>query len=216
MNASTVGIIFDNQHGHEGGLLLPARMDMRLNRKEFLALVGRGTAASMAAASVDAAMPADGTNRRSREGEERSARKRHQRDDRRRPAIHRNIEPAGDAARTSSPQGKRCLIDNVGVLLAGSTAEGSHILRRYAQKVERREGSDGASVASRSSCRRRTRRWRNAGARHALDYDDTQLSTTPDRTFGLLTHPTHAGAVGGAGGRRDGATRRARRFSRRT
>src|SRR5438876_451921 len=24
----------------------------------------------------------------------------------------------------------------------------------------------------------------------ALDYDDTQLSTTPDRTFGLLTHPS--------------------------
>src|SRR3989442_14603196 len=23
-----------------------------------------------------------------------------------------------------------------------------------------------------------------------MDYDDTQLSTTPDRTFGLLTHPT--------------------------
>ena len=25
---------------------------------------------------------------------------------------------------------------------------------------------------------------------HALDFDDTQLSTTPDRIFGLLTHPT--------------------------
>ena len=23
-----------------------------------------------------------------------------------------------------------------------------------------------------------------------MDYDDTQLSTTPDRVFGLLTHPT--------------------------
>ena len=23
-----------------------------------------------------------------------------------------------------------------------------------------------------------------------MDYDDTQLSTTPDRTYGLLTHPT--------------------------
>ena len=30
----------------------------------------------------------------------------------------------------------------------------------------------------------------NAGAGHTMDYDDTQLSTTPDRTFGLLTHPT--------------------------
>src|SRR5436190_21454463 len=30
----------------------------------------------------------------------------------------------------------------------------------------------------------------NAGSGHAMDYDDTQLSTTPDRTFGLLKHPT--------------------------
>jgi 2-methylcitrate dehydratase PrpD len=30
----------------------------------------------------------------------------------------------------------------------------------------------------------------NAASGHAMDYDDTQLSTTPDRTFGLLTHPT--------------------------
>src|SRR5207253_7519481 len=25
---------------------------------------------------------------------------------------------------------------------------------------------------------------------HAMDWDDTQLSSTPDRVFGLLTHPT--------------------------
>src|SRR5204862_748028 len=30
----------------------------------------------------------------------------------------------------------------------------------------------------------------NGASGHAMDYDDTQLSTTPDRTFGLLTHPT--------------------------
>src|SRR2546427_1157311 len=30
----------------------------------------------------------------------------------------------------------------------------------------------------------------NGAAGHAMDFDDTQLSTTPDRTFGLLTHPT--------------------------
>jgi 2-methylcitrate dehydratase PrpD len=32
----------------------------------------------------------------------------------------------------------------------------------------------------------------NGASGHAMDYDDTQLSTTPDRTFGLLTHPTLA------------------------
>jgi 2-methylcitrate dehydratase PrpD len=30
----------------------------------------------------------------------------------------------------------------------------------------------------------------NGASGHALDFDDTQLSTTPDRTYGLLTHPT--------------------------
>jgi 2-methylcitrate dehydratase PrpD len=30
----------------------------------------------------------------------------------------------------------------------------------------------------------------NGASGHAMDYDDTQLSTTPDRVFGLLTHPT--------------------------
>ena len=32
-------------------------------------------------------------------------------------------------------QGKRCLIDGFGVILAGSTAEGSHILRQYASRT---------------------------------------------------------------------------------
>ena len=30
----------------------------------------------------------------------------------------------------------------------------------------------------------------NGTAGHAMDWDDTQLSTTPDRIYGLLTHPT--------------------------
>ena len=34
----------------------------------------------------------------------------------------------------------------------------------------------------------------NGASGHAMDYDDTQLSTTPDRIFGLLTHPDAAAA----------------------
>jgi 2-methylcitrate dehydratase PrpD len=30
----------------------------------------------------------------------------------------------------------------------------------------------------------------NGASGHAMDYDDTQLSSSPDRVFGLLTHPT--------------------------
>ena len=86
-------------------------------------------------------------------------------------------------------EGKRCLIDNVGVLLAGSTAEGSRILREYAQKSN---GAKEATVLGRNPVMvpAAYAALANAGSAHALDYDDTQLSTTPDRTFGLLTHPT--------------------------
>ena len=86
-------------------------------------------------------------------------------------------------------EGKRCLIDNLGVLLAGSTAEGSRILRDYAQKSN---GTKEATVLGRNPVMvpAAYAALANAGSAHALDYDDTQLSTTPDRTFGLLTHPT--------------------------
>src|ERR1051325_1879203 len=86
-------------------------------------------------------------------------------------------------------EGKRCLIDNVGVLLAGSTAEGSRILRNYGKK---RSGAKEATVLGRDPIvvSAAHAALANAGSAHALDYDDTQLSTTPDRTFGLLTHPT--------------------------
>jgi 2-methylcitrate dehydratase PrpD len=86
-------------------------------------------------------------------------------------------------------EGKRCLIDNFGVLLAGSTAEGSRILRQYAQKSS---GTKEATVLGRDpiAVSAAHAALANAGSAHALDYDDTQLSTTPDRTFGLLTHPT--------------------------
>ena len=86
-------------------------------------------------------------------------------------------------------EGKRCLIDNIGVLLAGSTAEGSRILREYAHKAA---GAKEATVLGREPVMVSAAHaaLANAGSAHALDYDDTQLSTTPDRTFGLLTHPT--------------------------
>ncbi len=118
---------------------------MRLNRKEFLELVGCGAAASVAAAC----RRCPGRGRRD------SARARRQAEAK---EVQRaDIKGTTDAVRrfiaTSSlkdmpadvvTQGKRCLIDNFGVLLAGSTAEGSHILRQYAQKVERNQGSHGA------------------------------------------------------------------------
>jgi 2-methylcitrate dehydratase PrpD len=86
-------------------------------------------------------------------------------------------------------QAKRCLIDGFGVVLAGSTVKGSEIVREYVRTVsDRKEATAiGAGTLMTSAAHAALL---NAASGHAMDYDDTQLSTTPDRTFGLLTHPT--------------------------
>jgi 2-methylcitrate dehydratase PrpD len=93
---------------------------------------------------------------------------------------------------SSPPDVKRIAIrhitDNVGVMLAGSRTEcvrkiknfiierksvGSSSLLGFGLRVE---SSDAALV--------------NGTAGHVDDYDDTQLPSSPDRIYGLLTHPT--------------------------
>jgi 2-methylcitrate dehydratase PrpD len=84
---------------------------------------------------------------------------------------------------------KRCLIDGLGVLLAGSTTRGSAILRDYLRTSD--ESSDAtvfAPEAFRSGIAAAV--LANGASGHAMDFDDTQLSSTSDRIFGLLTHPT--------------------------
>lgn len=86
--------------------------------------------------------------------------------------------------------GKRCAIDGLGVTLAGTTTDGSAILRDYV----RGSGTGTAEATVFGAAPFRTTAASaallNAAAGHAMDWDDTQLSTTPDRIFGLLTHPT--------------------------
>jgi 2-methylcitrate dehydratase PrpD len=85
--------------------------------------------------------------------------------------------------------GKRCIIDGLGVMLAGSTTAAAGILREYTRAGDARADATafgpepfktGAAAAA----------LLNGTSGHALDWDDTQLSTTADRIFGLLTHPT--------------------------
>ena len=86
-------------------------------------------------------------------------------------------------------EGKRCLVDGVGVILAGSTVKGSAIVRDYVRSVgDRKEATAVGAGGFMTSAAHAA--LINAASGHAMDYDDTQLSTTPDRTFGLLTHPT--------------------------
>lgn len=85
--------------------------------------------------------------------------------------------------------GKRCLIDGLAVMLAGSTVKGSAIVRQYIRTITDKPG---ASILGpeRMSAPAPQAALANGAAGHAMDFDDTQLSTTADRTYGLLTHPT--------------------------
>jgi 2-methylcitrate dehydratase PrpD len=84
---------------------------------------------------------------------------------------------------------KRCVADGLGVILAGSTTRGSAILRDYIRTID---GGDESTVLGPQIFRAspRSAALANAASGHAMDFDDTQLSTTSDRIFGLLTHPT--------------------------
>ena len=86
-------------------------------------------------------------------------------------------------------QAKRCLVDGFGVMLAGSTVQGSAIVRDYVRTIAARKEATAIGQATLMTSAAHAALL-NAASGHAMDYDDTQLSTTPDRTFGLLTHPT--------------------------
>jgi 2-methylcitrate dehydratase PrpD len=84
---------------------------------------------------------------------------------------------------------KRCIIDGLGVMLAGSTQQASAILVAYASAGTPNQaatafGKEPFKTSASSAA------LINGTSGHALDWDDTQLATSPDRIFGLLTHPT--------------------------
>ena len=85
--------------------------------------------------------------------------------------------------------GKRCIIDGLGVMLAGSTQDAGRILRDYVRETDSRTeatafGPEPFRTGAASAA------LLNGTSGHALDWDDTQLATSADRIFGLLTHPT--------------------------
>ena len=84
---------------------------------------------------------------------------------------------------------KQCIVDGLGVILAGSSAHGTAIVREYVRAGN--EVAESTVLGSDTfSCRAASAALVNGTAGHALDFDDTQLSSSPDRIFGLLTHPT--------------------------
>src|SRR5262249_10599485 len=80
------------------------------------------------------------------------------------------------------------VLDGLGVALAGSTDECSHIIQAHIRQMGGKEectvlGTGLRAPASKAALA-------NGVAGHAMDYDDTQLSTSKEAVYGLLTHPT--------------------------
>jgi 2-methylcitrate dehydratase PrpD len=80
------------------------------------------------------------------------------------------------------------ILDGLGVALAGSTDECSRMVQAHIKGMGgRRESSVlGAGMSAPSP----QAALANGVAGHAMDYDDTQLSTSREAVYGLLTHPT--------------------------
>ncbi|MBI4234654.1 MAG: MmgE/PrpD family protein [Chloroflexi bacterium] len=85
-------------------------------------------------------------------------------------------------------EARRCVLDGTAVMLAGSTEPCSHILRAHLKEI----GAPGPSSVLGSDLRAPAHlaALANGVSGHAMDYDDTQLASSPDRVYGLLTHPT--------------------------
>ncbi len=84
---------------------------------------------------------------------------------------------------------KRCVVDGTGVMLAGSASDSGRVIQRYVSESATVGGAAtvaGTSIKAPASLAALA----NGVAAHALDYDDTQLSSTSDRIYGLMTHPT--------------------------
>ena len=154
-----------------------------MNRKEFLRTVAAGAAGTLASgpAAHAAQAPSPGSGKVTGDALKGSTR-----------AV---VDFVTSAKLDSFPpdvvaQAKRCLIDGFAMILAGSRVEGSEIVRHYVRSVSKDDGGASILGPERMKATAPYAALANGASGHAMDFDDTQLSTTPDRTYGLLTHPT--------------------------
>ena len=80
------------------------------------------------------------------------------------------------------------ILDGLGVALAGSTDECSHIIQAQIRQMNGK--GESSIVGTALSAPAAKAALANGVAGHAMDYDDTQLSTSKEAVYGLLTHPT--------------------------
>lgn len=82
---------------------------------------------------------------------------------------------------------KRCILDGIGVILAGSTEPCTRIIREYVHSLEGKKEST-LLGKGKTKAPARLAALVNGTAGHALDWDDTALAKTSDRA--ALLHPT--------------------------
>ncbi|MGH7887642.1 MAG: MmgE/PrpD family protein [Candidatus Binatia bacterium] len=80
------------------------------------------------------------------------------------------------------------ILDGLGVALAGCTDECSRIVQAQVRQMNGRGESSIVGIALSAPAAKAA--LANGVAGHAMDYDDTQLSTSKQAVYGLLTHPT--------------------------
>lgn len=84
--------------------------------------------------------------------------------------------------------GKRCIIDGLGLYVAGSEEHSLEILIAEAEAMGGREDANLLGTDKKVPAPMAARVLATAG--HAHDWDDSQVSIDPAHIYGLLTHPT--------------------------
>jgi 2-methylcitrate dehydratase PrpD len=80
------------------------------------------------------------------------------------------------------------MLDGLGVALAGQTEAGTRIILNHTRRMGGREEVSILGTAYKLPAPQAA--LVNGVSAHAMDYDDTQLSTSKEAVYGLLTHPT--------------------------
>ena len=85
--------------------------------------------------------------------------------------------------------GRKSMLDGIGLALVGSVARSGELIRAYIESLGISK-TDATLIGTPVKSAVSYAALANGIGIHADDYDDTQLSSAPDRVYGLLTHPT--------------------------
>jgi 2-methylcitrate dehydratase PrpD len=94
-----------------------------------------------------------------------------------------------DLPQVVADNGKKSILDGLGLALSGSVAKSGELVRRHLAELNLGAGP-ATVIGSNLKVAPRFAAFANGVGIHADDYDDTQLAVAKDRVYGLLTHPT--------------------------